>query len=316
MFGIGMFSKGGRSFAGLVLDGERVVDLTTEGWPTTRAILDEWDGALERLAELAQANAGGGEPLDSLVILPPVCPKQILQSGANYRQHVIDLILAEERARGELSEEDALALGRRVMDERAAGGEPYLFFGALSAMCGAFDDVILPADGEQHDWELELAAVIGKTGRNVPVEEALGYVAGYTIANDLTTRDLVYRPDVAAIGTDWLRAKNSPTFLPTGPYIVPSQFIPDPGDLRVKLRLNGEVMQDGSTGDMIYDVPKLVSYASRRVTLLPGDLVLTGSPEGNGAHYGRFLADGDVMEGEITFLGVQRNRCVGNGRVT
>jgi 2-keto-4-pentenoate hydratase/2-oxohepta-3-ene-1,7-dioic acid hydratase in catechol pathway len=120
----------------------------------------------------------------------------------------------------------------------------------------------------------------------------------------------VYRPDLEAIGTDWLRAKNSPTFLPTGPYIVPSVFVPDPMSLKVTLKLNGELMQDGTTADMIYDVARLVSYASKIVALQPGDLVLTGSPEGNGMHYGRFLTEGDVMEGEITGLGRQRNRCV------
>jgi 2-keto-4-pentenoate hydratase/2-oxohepta-3-ene-1,7-dioic acid hydratase in catechol pathway len=311
MFGLGMFSDGGHTFAGLVLDGERVVDLSPEGWASTREILDDWDRSLERLKRIAgESDSGAGEALDSLVTLPPVCPVQILQSGANYRQHVIDLIVAEQRQRGEMSEDEALAMGRRIMDERAANGEPYLFFGGVGAMCGAYDDVMLPPVGEQHDWELELAAVIGRAGRNVPVESALDLVAGYTMANDLTTRDLVYRPDIGAIGTDWLRSKNSPTFLPTGPYIVPAEFVPDPMQLEVKLRLNGEVMQDGTTADMIYNVAQLISYASRKVGLQPGDLVLTGSPEGNGAHHGRFLTDGDVMEGEITYLGVQRNRCV------
>jgi 2-keto-4-pentenoate hydratase/2-oxohepta-3-ene-1,7-dioic acid hydratase in catechol pathway len=313
MFGIGMFSDGSHTFAGLVLDGERVLDLSAEGWANTRAILGDWDTSLGRLKRIVENDTGEGEALDSLVSLPPICPAQILQSGANYRKHVIDIILAEERERGVLSEDDALAMGRRIMDERAANGEPYLFFGGVTAMCGAFDDVLLPAEGKQHDWELELAAVIARPGRNVPVERALDYVAGYTMANDVTTRDLVYRPDVGAIGTDWLRAKNSPTFLPTGPYIVPAEFVPDPMTLQVKLWLNGELMQDGSTSDMIYGVAQLISYASRRVALVPGDLVLTGSPEGNGMHYGRFLTDGDVMEGEITFLGTQRNHCVGNG---
>jgi 2-keto-4-pentenoate hydratase/2-oxohepta-3-ene-1,7-dioic acid hydratase in catechol pathway len=235
---------------------------------------------------------------------------QVLQSGANYRRHVIDIVLAEERERGVLTPQEALALGERVMDERAANGEPYLFFGSPTAMCGAYDDVVLPSEGSQHDWELELAAVIGRPGRDVPVDEALNHVAGYTIVNDITTRDRVYRPDLEAIGTDWLRAKNAPTFLPTGPYIVPARFIEDPMALTVRLRLNGELMQDGCTEDMIYNVAQLIAYASRKVVLRPGDLVLTGSPAGNGMHYGRFLTEGDVMEGEITHLGRQRNRCV------
>ena len=310
MFGIGMFTGGGQAFAGLVLEGERVIDLAPEGYGDTRELLADWDSALGRLEALAAGNDGAGVPLDSLVTLPPVTPVQILQSGANYRKHVIDIILAEERERGIMSEEDALAMGQKIMDERVANGEPYLFFGTVTAMCGAYDDVILPESGTQHDWELELAAVIGRPGRDIPLERALEHVAGYTIANDVTTRDRVYRPDLEAIGTDWLRAKNSPTFLPTGPYIVPSRFVPDPGSLSVTLKLNGELMQNGSTADMIYDVAHLVSYASKLVALQPGDLVLTGSPEGNGMHYGRFLTEGDVMEGEITGLGRQRNRCV------
>ena len=105
-------------------------------------------------------------------------------------------------------------------------------------------------------------------------------------------------------------SKNSPTFLPTGPWIVPAMFVHDPLALQITLKLNGQVMQDESTADMIFDVAKIVSYASHRVQLLPGDLVLTGSPAGNGTHWNRFLNDGDVMEGEITGLGRQRNRCV------
>jgi 2,4-diketo-3-deoxy-L-fuconate hydrolase len=169
---------------------------------------------------------------------------------------------------------------------------------------------VLPRRGERHDWELELAAVIGRRARYVTEEDALDHVAGYTIANDLTTRDLVHRPDLAAIGSDWVRGKNAPTFLPTGPWIVPAQFVDDPMDLRITLRLNGETMQDESTGDMIFGVARLVSYASSLVELRPGDLLLTGSPAGNGTHYDRFLRTGDVIDAEITGLGRQRNRVV------
>jgi 2,4-didehydro-3-deoxy-L-rhamnonate hydrolase len=314
MFAIGTFRDGEREFPGLVIEETRVVELGSEGFTSTRELLQDWDSAFERLERLAAGSDGAGVALDSLATLPPIAPVQILQSGANYRKHVIDIILAEERERGVMSEEDARAMGERIMDERVTNGEPYLFFGTATAMCGAYDDVILPLDGNQHDWELELAAVIGHGGRDIPRDEALDHVAGYTIANDVTTRDRVYRPDLEAIGTDWVRAKNSPTFLPTGPYIVPAAFIPDPMALTLTLKLNGELMQNGSTGDMIYGVAELISYASRMVALQPGDLVLTGSPEGNGMHYGRFLADGDVMEGEITHLGRQRNRCVATVR--
>jgi 2-keto-4-pentenoate hydratase/2-oxohepta-3-ene-1,7-dioic acid hydratase in catechol pathway len=315
MFALGMFGDGNRTFAGLVRRVDEVVDLGPEGWSSTRDILADWDAAFGRLQHIAESDEPTARPAASLRVLAPVTPVQVLQSGANYRRHVIDIILAEERQRGQMSPEQALAMGERIMDERAANGEPYLFFGTATAMCGPHDDVLLPADGDQHDWELELAAVIGRPGRHIPVDQALEHVAGYTIVNDITTRDLVYRPDLEAIGTDWLRAKNAPTFLPTGPYLVPAAFVPDPMALTVTLRLNGEVMQDGTTADMIYDVADLVAYASRRVALRPGDLVLTGSPAGNGMYHGRFLKEGDVMVGEITHLGQQRNRCVLAARV-
>jgi 2,4-diketo-3-deoxy-L-fuconate hydrolase len=308
-FALGTFADAEGEFPGLV-QGEHVISLRGERWGDTRAMLADWPAAFARLEQLAAEPPEGGVALATLAVRAPVTPVQVLQSGANYRRHVIDIILAEERERGTMSDAEALAMGERIMDERAASGEPYVFLGSPTAICGPFDDVVLPARGEQHDWELELAAVIGTPGRDIPRERALEHVAGYTIVNDLTTRDLVYRPDVAAIGTDWLRAKNSPTFLPTGPFIVPAAFVPDAMSLTITLRLNGELMQDGSTADMIFDVAQLLSYVSSRVRLEPGDLLCTGSPAGNGMHHRRFLAPGDVLEGEITGLGRQRNACV------
>ena len=135
-------------------------------------------------------------------------------------------------------------------------------------------------------------------------------MAGYTICNDLTTRSLVPRTDVRMMGTDWMRAKNFPTFFPTGPWLVPAAFVPDPLDLRIQLRLNGETMQDSNTGDMVFGPAELIAYISKFTRLEPGDMIITGSPPGNGSHYGRFLRAGDVMECEIDGLGVQRTRCV------
>lgn len=112
------------------------------------------------------------------------------------------------------------------------------------------------------------------------------------------------------MGTDWMRAKNFPTFFPTGPWLVPAAFVADPLDLRIQLRLNGKTMQDSSTGDMVFGPAELIAYISRFTLLEPGDMIITGSPPGNGSHYGRFLRAGDVMEGEIEGLGVQRTRCV------
>jgi 2,4-diketo-3-deoxy-L-fuconate hydrolase len=307
---LGTFRHGDRVFAGLVADGDQVVDLSPRGVRSTLELFDDWDAAREQLAAVARAGAER-IPLAELRVLAPIQPRQILQSGANYFKHVIELGIAQGvGSKPGMSEAELREEVTRIMTARAADGEPYLFLGAVSALCGAYDDIVLPPQGEQHDWELELAAVIGRGGRRIPVDSALEHVAGYTISNDITTRDRLYRPDLGPIGTDWVRSKNSPTFLPTGPYIVPAELVENPMDLQIILRLNGDVMQDESTADMIFDVARLVSYASDRVTLLPGDLLLTGSPAGNGSHWRRFLQEGDVMDASITGLGSQRNRCV------
>lgn len=307
---LGTVAANGRSFPAMLVEGESVVDLSALGVESVAALLADWDASVGRLERVASEGSVEPTPLADLRVLAPYLPPQILQSGANYRTHVIDLAVDREIGlRPGMSRDELRAEAEAMMDARIAGGEPYVFLGALSALAGPFDDVVLPPEGD-HDWELELAAVIGRGGRHVPVETALEHVAGYTICNDLTTRDLVQRVDLPAIGSDWLRSKNSPTFLPTGPWIVPTAFVADPSDLRITLKLNGEAMQDESTRDMIFGVARLVSYVSHWVGLRAGDLLLTGSPAGNGSHYGRYLRDGDVLEGSINGLGEQRNRCV------
>jgi 2,4-didehydro-3-deoxy-L-rhamnonate hydrolase len=322
-FALGTFDTGdGRAFPGLVLDGgTRVADLSERdelragGAPlgSTRQLFEDWDEAFPALRALAERLAGGGAGHDAadLRSLPPVEPRQILMSGANYYKHVIELGIAQGvGSKPGMSQEEVRAEVTRIMDARAAGGVPYVFLGAVSALCGAEDDVVLPLDGAKHDWELELTAVIAGTGRHVPEERAGAHIAGYTIVNDLSTRDRLYRGDLGPIGVDWLSSKAAPTFLPAGPVIVPAAFVPDVRALRIRLALNGQVMQDESVEDIIFGPERLVAYASSRVRILPGDLLPTGSPAGNGQHWGRFLRDGDVMVGEITGLGRQRNRCV------
>jgi 2-keto-4-pentenoate hydratase/2-oxohepta-3-ene-1,7-dioic acid hydratase in catechol pathway len=281
-----------------------------EGHLTVRELLERWETALPRLRALAAEPGEGGRPLADLRVHAPIEPRQVFQSGANYRQHVIDLHVAHRAPGDDRPEEERRAEAAEIMDRRAAEDLPYVFIGLPSAVTGPYDDVVLPAWAEKPDWELELAAVIGRPAHRVSVAKALEYVAGYTIANDLTDRATVFRRDMPQIGTDWLRSKNAPGFTPLGPWIVPAESIADPGDLRLTLKLNGETMQDESTKDMIFNVARMVSYASQTARLLPGDLVLTGSPAGNGMHWGRLLRDGDVMESAITGLGVQRTRCV------
>jgi 2,4-didehydro-3-deoxy-L-rhamnonate hydrolase len=300
VFSLGTFAIGAREFPGLVVD-DGVVEVPA---PSVRDLLDDWDAALPRLRDLLD---GHRTPLAELTVRAPVAPRQILQAGANYRTHVLDLAVKHAPAGADLAQVRATAAA--MMDQRAARGEPFLFTGLPSAVTGPYDDVVLPEQGTQHDWELELAAVIGRRTHQVSPATALEHVAGYTIVNDLTTRDLVFRTDMPELGADWFRAKNAPGFLPTGPLLVPAEFV-DPGELRITLKLGEDTMQDESTKDMIFDVAALVAAASRTCVLWPGDLVLTGSPAGNGLHHGRLLRPGDVMTGTITGLGTQRTRVV------
>jgi len=306
----------GPEFTGLVRGG-RVRDVSALG--TVNDLLADWDSALAALAELADHADDADHPADwadlaDLDVRCPVAPRQILQCGANYRSHVVDIVMAERRAdesmtghNKDVPEHEVRAWAEAMMDDRAATGSPYVFAGLPSALAGPYDQIVLPERGANHDWELELAAVIGRPARNLTPQNALEHVAGYTICNDITTRSLVYRRDLKAIGTDWFAAKNAPTFLPTGPFLVPSAFAGDPGTLKITLTHNGVIRQDESCADMLFDLPQILAYITAVTELSPGDLVLTGSPAGNGAHWGVFLADGDVLEGEITGLGRQRN---------
>jgi 2-keto-4-pentenoate hydratase/2-oxohepta-3-ene-1,7-dioic acid hydratase in catechol pathway len=308
-FGLGTFAApDGAGYPGLVLDG-RVRDLRPE-FSSTLAMLLEWDAVLPRLHELA-AQGASGEALQTLRPLPPVEPSgQILCAGANYTKHLHQMIFAQLKRQGDQRPDDALraeAIERTA--RRSTVEDPFFFVGLPSALCGANDDVILWGPGSEHDWELELALVIGRGGRNIPQSAALDHVAGYTIANDVSTRDVMFRPGFPM--TDFAMTKLRPTFFPVGPYIVPTEFVPDYRDLRITLKVNGEVMQDEGVDDIIYGIEQLVAYVSRVVELRAGDLLLTGSPAGNAAHHdNRWLRPGDVMEGEITGLGRQRNTCV------
>lgn len=281
---------------------------------TIRDLVEDWEAAFPALQALADRLEPSGYEIavHELRPLPPLMPGQIFQAGANYRQHVLDL-MAGAAARGDNSDgltESGRDAAREELEHRLAHGKPFVFVGSTHAIIGAHDNVILPSDCKQPDWELELAAVIGRDARRVPRERALEHVAGYTICNDVTSRDALIRPDASGLGLDWLAGKNSPTFLPTGPLFVPALHAGDPMKLQIVLKVNGKTMQDESTADMVFDVAALISFVSEVAELRAGDLLLTGSPAGNGASHGVFLAPGDVMEGFITGLGAQRNGCV------
>jgi 2-keto-4-pentenoate hydratase/2-oxohepta-3-ene-1,7-dioic acid hydratase in catechol pathway len=208
-----------------------------------------------------------------------------------------------------MSVEERRAWGIKRMDDRALSGKPFVFTKLPSSILAPFDIVLLPPEIKLPDWELELGVIIGKPARRVSLENAFDYVAGYTVVNDITARDLVNRADMPEMGMDWMASKSAPGFLPMGPYLTPTQFVANPQDLTITLKLNGETMQNESTSDMIFTVARLIEYISSHVQLLPGDLICTGSPAGNGMHYKRFLTDGDILEGSITGLGTQRNLC-------
>lgn len=313
-FAIGTFAASENDpFPGLVID-DFVVDLRPALGrdTTTRSLFETWDRHFERLAALAdQARAAGSAEYAYADLRPlaPLAPRQILCAGANYHKHVREIVVSHLQLEGDERPIEELRAEAEQQLRNRKSGDPYMFVGLPSALCGACDDVVLWKPGECHDWELELAVVIGRGGRNINPEDAMNHVAGYTISNDVSVRDVQQRPSFPM--TDFLMSKCRPTYFPTGPYVVPRQFVPDPGELRIMLSVNDHVMQDESVNDIIYGVEELIAYASRTAGIEAGDLILTGSPAGNAGHHGnRWLIPGDVIEGSITGLGAQRNRCV------
>lgn len=277
------------------------------------ALLDDWDAVLAAIAALPAEAWVDAPAFDEHAALVPYIPRQVFCTGANYRKHVIGLMMGDPSMRTPemqaKSPEELRAHAERVMDEKARSSTPFCFIKLPSSVIGPNDTVVLPRAVEKPDWELELGVVIGKRCRYVSPEEAMDYVAGYAVVNDVTARELIFRKDGSAIGADWLAGKSFPTFLPFGPMIVPRGQIGDPYDLSIRLSVNGKVYQDESTADMMIGIERQVSFLSQITELMPGDVICTGSPYGNGSAFGVYLKDGDVMEGTIAGLGTQRNPC-------
>jgi 2,4-diketo-3-deoxy-L-fuconate hydrolase len=338
-FALGTFSLAGcPPFAGMVLDGERVIAvealrglLQAQGHAlppahSTLALVESWASSLPALQaaadaltrsddEAARATANAMVPMSSLRVHPPVQARQVFMSGANYFKHVVDIIVdlgpGKNPGTEGMDPVQLRAYAEELMRKRQRDGAPYVFNKPVTTMTGAFDPIVVPAFAQQPDWELELAVVISAPARNVKREDAMRHVAGYTIANDITNRDWIYaRAEMKALGTDWLTGKSCPTYLPIGPYLVPEPHVQAPHDLRIELKLNGETRQDESTSDMIFGIPRLIEHISSVVQLLPGDVICTGSPAGNGTHYNRYLQPGDVVDSAITGLGRQRNTVI------
>ncbi|NMA55466.1 MAG: fumarylacetoacetate hydrolase family protein [Firmicutes bacterium] len=246
------------------------------------------EGGLELAREVeAGAKAGLSElkaawlPQAEIKLKAPLLnPDKIICIGLNYRDH------AEE-------------------SNQAVPKEPVIFGKYANSIIGPEEDILLPTGlTDKVDFEAELAVVIGRRAADVPPEDALAYVAGYTNFNDVSARDLQMS------GGQWMKGKCLDTFAPMGPWLVTTDEIPQPDDLEIKLKLNGQVMQSSSTANMIFGVAELVSFLSQLMTLNPGDVIATGTPAGVG--FARrppvYLAVGDVIEVEIEGLGTLRNK--------
>lgn len=184
--------------------------------------------------------------------------------------------------------------------------EPVLFFKATSAIIGPFDDIIIPKGSNQTDWEVELAVVIGKTASYVSEKNAMNHIAGYLLHNDVSERSF----QIERSG-QWVKGKSCDTFAPLGPFIATKDEITDPNNLNLWLKLNGKIMQNSNTSDFIFNIQHVVSYISQFMTLLPGDVISTGTPFGVGLGLTppKYLKSGDIVELGIEHLGVSRQVC-------
>lgn len=213
---------------------------------------------------------------DDIRLGPPIArPSKIICIGLNYQKH---------------AEESGMEVPK----------EPVVFFKSTSSIIGPNDDVIIPKNSVKTDWEVELAVVIGKKASYVEKEDAMNYVAGYVLHNDVSEREFQIER-----GGQWVKGKSCDTFAPLGPYMVTADEIADPHNLNLWLSVNGKKLQEGNTNDFIFDIPTVVSYLSQFMSLLPGDVISTGTPEGVGFGFKPpfYLKDGDVMELGIEGLG-------------
>lgn len=247
-----------------------------------KALLAQGPDGLARAAEALKS----GEAVDpaGVKLLPPVpSPEKVICVGVNYADHARESGMTPP-------------------------GEPVIFNKFPTTLRTHEDLIVLPPESDAVDYEAELVAVIGRGGRRIAPQEALGHVAAYTCGNDVSARD--WQKDKPA--GQWLLGKSFDSFAPLGPELVTADEIPDPGNLRIQLRLNGQTMQDSSTREMIFPLAELVAYVSGVCTLSPGDLLFTGTPAGVGM--GRkppvWLKPGDTIEVEIEGIGILRNPVV------
>ena len=274
------FGPVGTERPGLQLEDGRRVDAAAFGSDYDEAFFG--GNGLERLARWASSNAERAPTLANDVRLgPPLCrPSKIVCVGLNYRDHALE-------------------------SGMAVPSEPVLFMKATSAIVGPNDDVIIPRGSTKTDWEVELAIVIGRRASYVAERDALDHVAGYVLHNDYSERHFQLER-----GGQWVKGKSCDSFAPLGPFIATRDEIADVHRLALWLTVNGERKQNGSTRDLVFNVPVLVSYISHFMTLLPGDVISTGTPAGvaGGHRPVRFLQDGDVVALGIDGLGESTQR--------
>lgn len=187
---------------------------------------------------------------------------------------------------------------------------PYMFEKSSRCAIGPYDDIVKPVGFDKIDWEVELAFILGRGGSRIGTARAMDHVAGFLIANDITCRGFRQPGELPIQGPDWFGSKCHSTFAPLGPVFVPRAFVSDCRNLRLTLTVNGEVRQDGNSRDMLFSPEEMLAHVSNQLTLEPGDLFSTGTPEGFGAQSERFLQPGDIIEAAIEGLGAQRNRLV------
>jgi len=263
-----------RSLLDLIRGGEAAAVLAREAWEYGKGLVDQQ--AIEELARRKLAY-----PLKRVRLLAPVpAPaRNVFCLGRNYADH------AAERG-------------------AAVPEHPVYFTKPGTAVVGPADDVVHHAITRELDYEVELAAVIGAGGRDIARTDALKHVFGYTVINDVTARDLQKRH------TQWFKGKSLDTFCPMGPVLVTADEIPDPQALAISLRVNGQVRQQSHTSKMIFPVAQCIEVLSQAMTLLPGDIIATGTPDGVGAATGNFLKAGDRVEAEVEGIGVLANKIV------
>jgi 2-keto-4-pentenoate hydratase/2-oxohepta-3-ene-1,7-dioic acid hydratase in catechol pathway len=259
-------------------------------------ILADWDRAKDVLSAFAAgagpSRAGALDASHVRLLAPIPQPGAIYCAGANYRDHVLEMA----RAQNIQPEPDPHTLGLKS----------WHFIKVSHCVTGPGAVVTLPAHSQKVDWEAELGVVIGRRARNVPIERALEVVAGYTIGNDLSARDASRRPgisDTSPFKFDWVGQKCFDGACPLGPWIVLADDIPDPHKLAIELTVNGVVKQSSNTGELIFNVVEQIAHLSERITLHPGDVILTGTPAGVGAGRGEFLKAGDEVRVTIEGIG-------------